>query len=150
MPSLTLRRALLACCTLLVTGCSPSGPAPATPANPPLTPVAAPDAPAHGPGHPAPSPVASTVPTRTSFARDVVPVLRRHCIGCHAPGGPVTEHSWWFDAEGQPIYASISSHADQMITMIEAGEMPQGKPGTVTDEELATLKAWARAGAPDS
>ena len=98
-----------------------------------------------------------------SFASDVKPVLDKHCLECHKPGGTGTEKSGF----------SVESHATVMAgtklgPMVVAGDplssnlyrmidrevdksirMPHGE-STLSEEERAVIKTWITEGALDN
>ena len=76
-----------------------------------------------------------------SLRADVMPMLKSRCTTCHGS---------WVAADGSPNYAAIKRNADPMILRIQARKMPRDKPGSVTDVELAALKAWKAAGMLDN
>lgn len=112
-------------------------------------PVPRPEAPAYG------CPI-STVPAagarRTAsvtFARDVAPILNKHCVACHRPGevGPFPLQT----------YEQAAARAEQIKTYTARRLMPPWKADSngefvnerrLTDKEILTLAAWAKAGAP--
>ncbi len=87
------------------------------------------------------------VPT---FARDVAPLLWRHCAACHRPGevGPF------------PLldYEDAKKRARQIALVTESRLMPPWLPApgvnrfqgerSLAPEEIATIRRWAEAGAP--
>ncbi|MNT67474.1 hypothetical protein D3C72_2056250 [compost metagenome] len=107
---------------------------------------------------PSPSPAAASpspaVPTNAtvSFADDVEPILRNRCSACHTVGsGRGASEVAMFNRAGQVQYWEIADEIDDIIEKIEDGEMPKGAPpGTVKPSELATLRAWQRAGTPNN
>ena len=92
----------------------------------------------------------SAAPT---YNRDVAPILDAKCASCHRIGGiapfPLT------------TAAEARAHASGIVRMTKAGLMPPWMPGPdsaafvgrdvrrLSTGELATLAAWAAAGAPD-
>jgi Copper type II ascorbate-dependent monooxygenase, C-terminal domain len=94
---------------------------------------------------------ASSPPTPTYY-RDVAPILDEKCTTCHRLGGiapfPLTTE------------AAAKANASGIVRMTQAGAMPPWMPGPdsaplrgrdlrrLTRRELATLAAWAAAGAP--
>jgi mono/diheme cytochrome c family protein len=85
-----------------------------------------------------------------SFRDDVVPVLRQHCAGCHTVGRPGARSVPMFDASGGVLYEALKPHFYHMLYTIEVGQMPKGRPGSITAEETALLKAWWDAGMPNN
>ncbi len=90
-------------------------------------------------------------PERPTFARDVMPILQKSCQECHRRGqvGP-------FPLE---TYDQARKRADDIAAVAEDRRMPPWKaaPGvgpkfkhdrSLSDAQVATLVAWAEAGAP--
>lgn len=100
-------------------------------------------------GCPLPRPAEAYVPT---YARDVAPLLRKNCQECHRPGqiGPF------------PLltYEQARKRADDLASVAEDRRMPPWKAvagfgpafrhdRALSDADVATLVAWAAAGAPE-
>jgi len=95
----------------------------------------------HTAGKPAPAP---------TFARDVAPILYRHCAVCHHPG----------EVAPFPLltYQDAAKRAKLIATVTASRYMPpwQPEPGyghfqgerRLRDADIATLRRWADAGAP--
>jgi hypothetical protein len=100
-------------------------------------------------------PVAKSVPQSVSFEKQVVPILLRHCSGCHNP----SEHAGGLNLldrdaalaggkSGEPAIKPGDLDDSYLITRIEAGEMPPaGKGQPLTAGELADLRRWIESGA---
>jgi len=85
-----------------------------------------------------------------SFTRDVAPIIRDKCAGCHQSGGVAP---FPFQTARQ-----ISTRAGLIAAAVEARVMPPWPPGirspsyvgeqerTLSSRERATILAWARAG----
>ncbi len=90
-------------------------------------------------------------PPTITYARDVAPILVSHCIDCHHPGG--------IAPFALTTYAQASKRAHTLADVTETRTMPPWRAATgyghfrderrLTDREIATLAAWARAGAPE-
>lgn len=92
----------------------------------------------------------TAAPTPT-FAKDVAPILYRNCAGCHRPGevGPFSLLD----------YKDAAKRAELLKEVTTARQMPPwpAEPGyghflnerRLTDAEVATIAAWADAGAPE-
>lgn len=87
---------------------------------------------------------------RVSFQRDVVPVLRLHCAGCHTAPGPGAEALAIFDAAGNPNHAVVEARVGQMLLEIQTGRMPEDKPNSVPPAAFRALDVWAASGTPDN
>jgi len=86
-----------------------------------------------------------------TFARDVAPILYRHCATCHHPG----------EVAPFPLltYPDAAKRAKLIATVTASRYMPpwQPEPGyghfqgerRLGDADIATLRRWAEAGAPE-
>jgi len=86
-----------------------------------------------------------------TFSKDVAPILYQHCVQCHRPGevGPFSLLS----------YEDAAKRADFIADLTHKRQMPpfHADPNygdfknvrRLNDQELATLAAWAKAGAPE-
>jgi mono/diheme cytochrome c family protein len=127
------------------------------PASPSTTPSKSPSPSPSAVVSASPSPTVSASPAygygtkptgaTVSFATDVVPVLKQHCINCHNLGHPTLK---MFDANGFAQYDVIKGDIAEIISTIEVGTMPPGKAGSVTAAELTVLKNWQANGTPDN
>jgi hypothetical protein len=99
-------------------------------------------------------------PRTVSFSADVQPILEKHCIECHAPGGAGYEASGFdvsnyeslmkggkfgpFVVPGDPIGSNliilVEGRADPSI------QMPHGR-AKLEEREVEVLKAWIKQGA---
>jgi hypothetical protein len=94
------------------------------------------------------SSAAASAPT---YTKDVAPILWKHCAECHRPGevGPFSLLS----------YADAAKRAAFLVEVTRSRRMPPWKPvpgygdflddRRLSDAQLATLAAWAAAGAPE-
>jgi hypothetical protein len=95
--------------------------------------------------------LAAGAPRAPTFHGQVDRILRKHCDECHHPGdiGP----------EAFDDAANAKKWADQIVAEIDAGRMPPWRPtrgvGRFVDErglttkEIATIRRWRDAGAPE-
>jgi WD40 repeat protein len=92
-----------------------------------------------------------------NFTRDVQPILKRYCSGCHgeiAPEGGFNADSYDGLTKGStkgPAYLpgdSASSRIVRLITGEAEPKMPPDDEPAPKAEELALLRAWIDAGAP--
>ncbi|WP_156512657.1 AhpC/TSA family protein [Planctomyces sp. SH-PL62] len=101
-------------------------------------------------GTPIPEP--SSARSSPTYTQDVEPILRRSCRDCHRPG------------EAAPFsllkYAQAARRSRDLADVVESRFMPPWKPSsghgppllhdrTLLPDEVATLRAWAEAGAPE-
>lgn len=104
------------------------------------------------PGEPLPEPaplIAAGV--SVTYSRDVAPILRAHCVGCHRPGevGPFS----------LATYRDVAKRARFVRDVTGSGQMPpwRAQPGygefldahRLTRRELALIDRWAESGAPE-
>lgn len=134
-------------------------------ANPGVgAPPAEPDAePGGGTGRVILPPAAPAVPTAATdsvFARDVAPILERTCVKCHNPdkhkadlllttldGLRKGSENGAVVVPGKPDDSELLLRC--LLPLDDEDHMPpEGKPQP-TEQELATLRAWIAAGAPD-
>src|SRR5262245_3951430 len=91
-----------------------------------------------------------TTPPR--FARDVQPLLKRHCLKCHGPGkreGGLNLSTAAGIIRGGKNGAALVPHdakARLLWKRIDGDEMPPEEPLTENEKEI--LKRWISAGAP--
>jgi tetratricopeptide (TPR) repeat protein len=90
-------------------------------------------------------------PEVVTFNRHVAPIVYRNCAPCHRPGeaGPFSLLS----------YGDVRKRADQIARVTSSRYMPPWPPEhgygelagerRLSDEEIALLQRWARAGAPE-
>jgi hypothetical protein len=86
-----------------------------------------------------------------SYARDVAPLLRRHCVDCHREGAIMSQMPW----DG---HDRVSNHARMIEEVLLTRRMPPWDPHpdygrfanahALTREETQTLLRWVQAGAP--
>jgi len=95
-------------------------------------------------------PVAADAGAPTTFARDIAPILQRHCQDCHRPGGeapfPLLDE------------AQTRKHAAMVAEVVEQGRMPpwygSGRFGTFVNHrglsaaERAAVVRWVAGGMP--
>jgi mono/diheme cytochrome c family protein len=93
---------------------------------------------------------ADKAPAKTTYYRDVLPILQERCQQCHRPGevGPFSLMT----------YADAANWAADIKQYTQSRRMPPWKPVAgvafhnerkLTDKELATLAAWADGGTPE-
>jgi mono/diheme cytochrome c family protein len=87
--------------------------------------------------------------TAVSFKANVTPLLASRCMGCHTPGGRGSRAVVVFDDAGQVAHASVAAKADAVVRAVESGRMPPRGP-KFTEAELAVLRGWRDAGAPNN
>ena len=95
--------------------------------------------------------VVSPEPDAPTWHADVRPVVESACVTCHSEGG----------AGGFPLddYAVVAGMAEQVADSVVDRRMPPWLAGpgcndyqydiSLSDEEIATIAAWAEAGAPE-
>jgi uncharacterized membrane protein len=98
-----------------------------------------------------------------SFAKDVHPILKKNCLGCHSPAGEGYAASG-FSVESYadvmkgtkngPVILPGSSISSTMERLIEhkadpSIHMPRGKP-QLSRQDLDTIEAWIDQGAKNN
>ncbi|MBY0229736.1 MAG: DUF1549 domain-containing protein [Gemmataceae bacterium] len=84
-------------------------------------------------------------PLPPSFVRDVAPLLRAHCVKCHA--GPKPRGGLDVTRPGSIGRALVPGDAAQspLFALVRDRKMPPGKP--LGEQEAETLRRWIAAGA---
>jgi hypothetical protein len=102
-----------------------------------------------------------------SFKNDVTPILKKHCLPCHAeesynPSELSLDSYSDLMAGGKHGTPVVPGKADESIVVQKVGsnppfgdQMPLKKksapqPDRLTDEEIGTIKAWINQGAKDN
>src|ERR1700732_3933177 len=93
------------------------------------------------------------------YARDVAPIFRKYCLGCHnsqeAQGGLVLESHAQLLHGGQHGTILVAGQADQsrlirvLEKLAEPAMPPEGNAGP-TAAEIGVLRAWIAGGAKNS
>ena len=96
--------------------------------------------------HAADKPVASP-----SFVKDIAPLLVAKCGRCHVTNarGRMSMNTFESLKKGLPngpVIIPGDAQISRLIAAVESGKMPKGGP-KLTDEEIATLSNWVKAGA---
>lgn len=157
---------LLAALTLAA--CGSKSPPAEPPTTPPLTdeePAAPPDAmPADHGGHTTASPDAAPVgpdpaqakaellATETAAYENAKPVFEKYCKSCHMKGGKsaTAKKMGHFDMTAYPFgghHVGEMSATVRKVLGIDGSKptMPKNKPGSLSQDELALIAAWADA-----
>ncbi|MCY2962091.1 MAG: PSD1 and planctomycete cytochrome C domain-containing protein [Planctomycetota bacterium] len=93
-------------------------------------------------------------PPPPSFEKDVLPVLAAKCHDCH--GADVQEARLDLrtlseilrGGENGPAVLRGEPHGSLLFDLVTSGQMPPGKDGKLTSQELALLRRWIKTGAP--
>ena len=133
-----------------------------SPASPPVAPTA-PDAQLVAPASFSARPAAPTIAAAdtVSFADDVLPIFRARCAKCHGGVGEdgevrteVSLNLLEYDrvmlgSEFGSVVEAGSAENSFLLEMIVEGDMPEeGDP--VPEDEIAVIRAWIEAGAPNN
>ena len=90
--------------------------------------------------------------SNVDFAREVAPILVRHCLECHDSaslrGGLDLSRMRSAAAGGDsgPAWHAGDADGSEMITSVESGEMPLDRP-PLSDDDRGTLRRWVDQGA---
>jgi len=102
--------------------------------------------------------------TAVSFSQDVRPIIDRHCIQCHEPGGK-GEVASGFDmtsydslmrgARFGPMIIANDVEGSNMIVLMEGRadpsiSMPHGQRPSVPGQEIQTIRLWVDQGAKNN
>jgi hypothetical protein len=87
-----------------------------------------------------------------TYHRDVEPILQRHCQECHRPGqvAPWPMMTYGEARKMAPFIANVTRDKEMPpwhASTTEGGPFRDAR--VLTDDEVATLAAWAKAGAPE-
>src|SRR4051812_32093144 len=98
-------------------------------------------------------------PDKVDFGRDVLPLLRQNCIGCHGPTKQMNafrldRRSTAFRGGTQTVLIPGSSASSRLYRRIIGNEFGNQMPptGPLAPEQVAVIKAWIDQGAewPDT
>jgi uncharacterized membrane protein len=99
-----------------------------------------------------------------SYAKDVAPILEKHCKSCHVPGQAGYVASG-FDLEGYdslmkgtrfgPVVLPGDPLTSTLVMLIEGRadpslKMPHGNAAPLTSDEIATIRRWVEQGAKNN
>jgi ankyrin repeat protein len=92
---------------------------------------------------------------KIDFARDVQPILRQHCIGCHGPtqqqaGYRLDRRREALSGTLRPLIIPGSSESSRLYRRISGSEFGTQMPPTesLSPRDIETIKAWIDEGAP--
>ncbi len=99
---------------------------------------------------------AADAPAEVSYLRDIRPVMRRYCWGCHSGGDPKggldvsTVSTMKQGGESGPLFV-IGKPAESLILEMTAGAEPSMPPKAphLSAQHLALITAWIASGAVD-
>jgi cytochrome c553 len=86
-----------------------------------------------------------------SFERDVAPILRERCAGCHGAKAPAaelsltTEQSVLRGGKSGPAVVPGKPADSLLLTMVANGNMPKVGP-KLTSDQIETIRRWVEAG----
>ncbi len=86
-----------------------------------------------------------------TFNKDVAPILWKHCASCHRTGevGPFPLLTYKDASKRAKFIAEVTESKQMPPWKAESGYGKFAHERKLTEAELATLKAWAKAGAPE-
>jgi uncharacterized membrane protein len=103
-------------------------------------------------------------PATVSYAKDVAPILDKHCKSCHVPGQPGYVASG-FDLQGYdslmkgtrfgPVVLAGDPLTSTLVMLIEGRadpslKMPHGNAAPMSQDEIATIRHWVKQGAKNN
>lgn len=80
-----------------------------------------------------------------SYARDVAPLVERHCLGCHSVTRTGVQRAGATPGVDLDTYDDVRRWADNSNGLIQEGLMPPRR-GAMTAAEKATFQAWVDGG----
>ena len=99
-----------------------------------------------------PIPEAPVIVANPTYTRDIAPIVQKNCQECHRPGqvGPFALET----------YEQVRKRAADIASVVEDRAMPPWKASshfglkfkderTLAEKDIATIGAWAEAGAPE-
>ena len=101
----------------------------------------------------------TAIATDIDFARDIAPILARHCYECHGPDASTRKADLRLDQLAPLVRDNVSkamirpgspegSHLWERVTASDESRMPPAKHSkALTENELASIRAWIIAGA---
>jgi hypothetical protein len=87
-----------------------------------------------------------------TFSKDVAPILFAHCANCHRPGEVAPFSLLTYKDAAKRAKQIAETTGDRFMPPWKAEPLEHAKflgERRLTDEQIATLKAWAEAGAPE-
>ncbi|HEY1376591.1 MAG TPA: c-type cytochrome domain-containing protein [Gemmataceae bacterium] len=124
--------------------------APAKPVEKPVEKPAAPAPPPPMPVTPAPAPPPKPATTTLTFQRDILPILKAKCAGCHGDGrgklkGGLDVRSVRAlekGGDGGPAIDRQNPEVSPLWDTVATGQMPPGKSTKLTESEKKKLHDW--------
>ena len=99
-------------------------------------------------------PAAQTSPTKIDFARDVQPILRQQCVGCHGPtlqmnGLRLDRRRDAMRGGTIPVIGPGNSEGSRLYLRLIGDQVGQQMPptGALKPEQVGVIKAWIDQGA---
>jgi peroxiredoxin len=94
---------------------------------------------------------ASSTADSVTYAKDVAPIMQKHCISCHRSGQ--------IAPFALTDYADVAAWSDTMLEVIDAGRMPPWhadpahgeflNEARMTDDEKDLFRRWVKGGVPE-
>ena len=93
---------------------------------------------------------APRAPAAPTFTKDIAPILYRQCVACHRPDGPAPFSLLSYqDARDRATLVAAAVEARRMPPWLpEPGAVPFTNERRLTGHEIALMRQWADAGAP--
>jgi len=96
-------------------------------------------------------PVSSPV-KHVQFESDVLPILKANCVQCHGSETRIKEMNLGTlegvlkGSESGPVVTPGKPEESRLYKMVHEGLMPPGGKARLSDEQVATIRAWIEAG----
>jgi mono/diheme cytochrome c family protein len=93
----------------------------------------------------------TTAASAPTFNKDVAPILYENCATCHRPGevAPFSLLTYQDAAKRAPLISAVTSARQMPPWKAEPGHGSFLNERRLTDAQIATLRAWSEAGAPE-
>ena len=95
----------------------------------------------------------AALPEITFFESDVLPILKANCVHCHGSETQIMEMNLatyegvMKGSESGAVVIAGDASASRLYRMVHEGLMPPDEGTTLSEEQVATIRAWIEAGA---
>src|SRR2546426_11062132 len=91
---------------------------------------------------------------KVQFDTDVLPILKANCVQCHGTETRIKEMNLstlegvMKGSESGPVVISGKPDESRLYKMVHEGLMPPGGKTRLSEDQVATIRAWIETGAP--